>query len=130
MMNPLSLKIGMEMIQPISSNAISGCFFPQNLTVHSASFIAAPVLSMMIPMIEPNITSSPMELNMEPKPRSMVVGIARRGIPATKARIREMPMMAMNGGTLNLDIETIITAMAMTSATNSQRPDIYAPHSH
>ena len=49
------------------------------------------------------------------KPAPIIVGIFASGMPTTIARIREIPIRAMKGCSLNLLIATIITTIAITN---------------
>jgi hypothetical protein len=60
-------------------------------------------------------------------PSSRVVSTI--GIPATRPRIREIPMIEINGWILNLEIAMIIKTTATTNAIISGKPVIEKPPS-
>ena len=124
MTKPLSQKTGMETIQPISSTASSGFFWPTMRTTRSASLRAAPVFSRIVPISAPRMMTMPMEVKVPEKPEPITSAILVSGMPASSARMSEMPMIARNGWTLYLLIATIMMTMASRNTMMRARPDI------
>ena len=121
--------------------ASSGLFFPTTLITISASLSAAPVFSRTEPINAPSMITIPMLLNVPEKPAPITVGIpetfvpsaltvSTNGIPANIARIIDTTIIAKKGCTLNLEIATIITMIAITNAIINAIPDIKTPHFH
>ena len=124
---PLSQNTGMETIQPMSSMASSGRFFPTSLTTVSAIFSAAPVFSSRLPTRAPRMMTMPMLVKVPEKPWPMMVGICTSSIPATMASSRETSIRLRNAWTLNLEIKTIMRMMATTNAISNGTPVIFFP---
>ena len=121
---PESQKTGIETTQPMSSIAMSGCFFPTILTTISASLSAPPVFSRIVPMIAPRMITIPMDEKVPEKPAPIMEGIFPRGIPTMSARMSEIAMRAMNGWTCALLIARIMMTIAITKAMIRPTPDI------